>query len=177
MKKLISYFLVILISWQIIGFVGYFEISHYKLKKEIKGLLKRGVPKDELVIFSFDKKELSKLVWLKKNEFRLSEDLFDVVRKKELPNGKTRMECISDDQEKILFSSLQQGISNNLNDDSKSNGVPTLVKILSFPVIVPQQISLICNQEQVRKQNQFYYYSEYFESVYLFLETPPPNIS
>ena len=172
-----SYFLLVLVTWQIIGFVGYFEISHYKLKKEIKGLLKRGVPKDELVVFSFNEMEISQLVWLKKNEFRLGDDLFDVVRRKEMSNGQIRMECISDEQEEVLFSSLQQSISNNLNDESDSNSVLTLFKILSVPAIVPHQPEIKSNKDFVLNNDQCFEYAEYFESVYPALETPPPIIS
>lgn len=139
MRKLVSYSLFFLFTWQIIGFVGYFEFSHYHLKKEIKTLLKQGVPKDELVYFSFDQKQMQELVWLKKNEFDLHGNLFDVVRRS-TSNGKTHMECISDKQETILFTHLEESVSMNLGDDHHPTPISNWMKLLHFPVQITENI-------------------------------------
>ena len=134
MRKLVSFSLFLLIAWQIIGFVAYFEFTHYQLKKEIKLVLKQGVPKNKLVIFEFDTNQLEELIWLKKNEFNFQGNLFDVVRSHETAEGKTYMECISDTQETQLFKKLSQTVSINLGDDQNPTPLSNWLKTLHFPL-------------------------------------------
>lgn len=173
MRKLVSYSLFFLFTWQIIGFVGYFEFSHYRLKKEIKTLLKQGVPKDELVYFSFDQQQLKELVWLKKNEFDLNGNLFDVVRRR-TSNGKTHMECISDKQETILFAHLEESVSMNLGDDHHQTPISNWMKILHFPIQIsenPIEQSII-NLDSLHEDVFGYLPNSSLKSVRI--ETPPP---
>lgn len=135
MRKLISYILVLFMTWQIIGFVGYFEFSYYLLKKDIKKLLKEGVPEDELVYFEFSKKEMNNLIWIKKNEFKLNGNMYDVVRTKPTKD-KFILECVSDTQETILFAKLDQTISKNLGNKKGGGPVSKWLKLLHTPVIV-----------------------------------------
>jgi hypothetical protein len=133
-RKLVSFGLLIVFVIQIIGFVGYFEFAHYNLKKEIKTQLKQGVSKDQLALFDFNANQMKKLVWLKKNEFDLDGNLYDVVRKSN-KNGITHLECISDKQEKILFAKLDQNVSSNLSDDNQQKPMSSLLKLLQTPAL------------------------------------------
>lgn len=174
MRKLVTFGLFILFTWQIIGFVGYFEISHARLKKEIKTLLKQGVPKDELVYFEFDDKQLKDLIWLKKNEFDLNGNLFDVVRSHRLENGKTYLECISDKKETILFAKLGQSVAMNLGDDSHPTPLSNWLKILHFPVI---SVNYSIEAETIfpnEIQKDFYSYQSIQSIKSIRIETPPP---
>jgi hypothetical protein len=137
-RKTVQYILLFLFIWQIVGFVTYFEISHFKLKKEIKLLLKQGVPEDELVYFDFTDDEMNDLIWLKKNEFNLNGNLFDVVRKSKDKNGVNHLECISDKKETILFARLNQTISQNLGDDKSQTPISNWMKLLKVPNHLPQ---------------------------------------
>lgn len=143
MRKTIQYILLFIFIWQIVGFVSYFEISHYKLKKEIKLLLKQGVPDDELVFFEFTDAEMSDLIWLKKNEFDLNGNLFDVVRKSKTQDGINHLECISDKQETILFARLNQTISQNLGDENRQTPISNWMKLLKVPSHLSQEKSSI----------------------------------
>lgn len=176
-RKLISYSLFLLMTWQIIGFVCYFEITHYFLKKEIKLLLKQGVPKDELVIFEFEEAKMSELIWLKKNEFDLNGNLFDVVRRYEKTDGSTYMECISDEQETDLFSQLERGITSNMGNEDHPTPLSNWFKILNFPLIESSgaiEISFMCISELNR---HFFNYKTKTSNEVFTIDSPPPQYS
>jgi hypothetical protein len=164
------------LTFQIIGFVGYFEFAHYQLKKEIKSQLKQGVTKDKLVIFDFDAKQIKKLVWLKKNEFDLNGNLFDVVRKSN-SNGITHLECISDKQEKVLFAKLNQNVSSNLSDDNQHKPISNWFKLLqtpALPIRVFDTKNLIYFKEY---PIETFNYLDYLSMKFIQIVSPPPQLS
>lgn len=175
MRRSIQYCLLILFVWQIVGFVGYFEFSHYHLKKEIKTLLKQGVPKEELVIFEFTPEQMSELIWLKKNEFDLNGNLYDVVRKHTGRDGKIHMECISDKKEKVLFAHLGQNISMNMGDEKHPTPVSNWMKILQLPALSVFQnaIEPVIISFEVTIIPQFFYLPMHSEKSVL-IDSPPP---
>lgn len=176
-RKLISYLLFGLMTWQIIGFVGYFEFSHFKLKKEIKSLLKKGVPKDELVQFTFSKSEINNLTWLKKNEFQYQDSLYDVVRTAKTKNGKITFECISDSQEKVLFARLGQTISNNLGNDDHQTPVSNWFKLIKLPFLSNSQFIEVAFENKSSKNVQLSEFLKFFQSIYSEIDSPPPQFS
>jgi hypothetical protein len=164
-------------TWQIIGFVGYFEFSHSKLKKEIKSLLKKGVPKEDLVKFTFSETEISNLTWLKKNEFQYQDSLYDVVYTTKHKNGLTSFECISDSQEKVLFARLGQTISNNLGDDDHQTPVSNWFKLIKLPYLsVSTDISLVAFMDNSKIEN-YSFYTKHFQTISFSIDSPPPQIS
>ena len=175
MRKLVSYSLFFLVAWQIIGFVAYFEFSHYHLKKEIKLVLKQGVPRNKLVIFEFDKNQLEELIWLKKNEFKYQGNLFDVVRSHETAEGKTYMECISDTQETLLFKKLEQTVSINLGDDRDPTPLSNWLKTLHFPLILAFFELKIPNFDTTSLPKPAFHFEESVLHITAKIESPPPE--
>lgn len=173
MRKLAGILLLSMMLWQIIGFVGYFEYSHYIVKKHIKKQLKEGVPSSELVHFTFTEKELSRLTWIKKHEFELNGSLFDIVRKTRSKLG-YQLECISDKQETVLFAGLGKKIAGNLSDQDTSPGVVTWLKMLQSPS-VPLSFPLVVlsSSEYLRVKHSYHYL---FSVISDFVDTPlqPP---
>ncbi len=175
MRKFIQYCLLFVFIWQIVGFVGYFEFSHSTLKKEIKTLLKKGVPKDQLVIFNFSAEELDELIWLKKNEFDLDGNLFDVVRRHTKKDGTVYMECISDKKEKELFAHLGENISLNMGDQKHPTPVSSWMKILQLPAVPVSndQFDLEYTFFELSEKGQFYYLPMDSQKS-VFILSPPP---
>ena len=164
-------------TWQIIGFVGYFEFSHSKLKKEIKSLLKKGVPKEDLVQFTFSETEINNLIWLKKNEFQFQDSLYDVVYSTKHKNGLITFECITDSQEKVLFARLGQTISNNLGDDDHQTPVSNWFKLIKLPYLsVSTDISLIAFIDNSKIEFNCFY-TNFFQSIPFSIDSPPPQVS
>jgi hypothetical protein len=175
MRKCFGWCFLLLFSWQLVGYVVFFEWKHTRIKKEIKSLLKRGVPPEELVDFHFNTSQIERLKWLKKNEFEWNNQLFDVVQSFTGCDGITHFRCISDTQEKVLFKDLNKHIASNLQDDSQNSTVLKLVKVLlidrfEFPdptieVYLPE-----------RRQDCFVYLSK-LSSPFIPIHTPPPNLN
>ena len=175
MRKLVSYSLFFLVVWQIIGFIAYFEFSHYQLKKEIKLVLKQGVPRNKLVIFEFDKNQLGELIWLKKNEFNYQGNLFDVVRSHVTTEGKTYMECISDTQETQLFKKLDQTVSINLGDERNPSPLSNWLKTLHFPLSFAFFEIKIPNFNSTYLQKPNFHFEELILRTTGEIESPPPE--
>jgi len=164
-------------TWQIIGFVGYFEFSHSKLKKEIKSLLKKGVPKEDLVQFTFTETEINNLTWLKKNEFQYQDSLYDVVYSTKHKNGLTTFESISDSQEKVLFARLGQTISNNLGDDHHQTPVSNWFKLIKLPYLSGSKDISIVTFIDNSKIEYYSFYTNLFQSICFSIDSPPPQYS
>ena len=159
------------------GFVGYFEFSHSKLKKEIKRLLKKGVPKEELVQFTFTAEEISELTWLKKNEFQFQGNLYDVVYSAKHKNGRTTFECISDSQEKVLYALLGQTISNNMGDDDHQTPVSNWFKLIKLPYLsVSADYFPVVYIDKI-KLEYCSIYTNHFQSINFSIDSPPPKVS
>ena len=176
-RKVVQYILLSLFIWQIVGFVAYFEFSHIKLKKEIKLLLKQGVPDNELVSFKFSNTELEQLIWLKKNEFNLNGNLFDVVERYKSSDGTTHMRCISDKKETILFARLEQTISQNLGDEQSQTPISNWMKLLKIPTCFSQNSFLIKLLDFQQKEFSSIPCRNNYSLVSTKILSPPPQIS
>ena len=106
--------------WQIVGFFSYFEISQFKIRKEIKKVIKHSVPSNQLKVLCFSKLEQQKIVWINSHEFRYNGRLYDVIHKKSLSGG-VIFRCLDDRQETKLFEKLNQTTSFNLVNRSDKN--------------------------------------------------------
>jgi hypothetical protein len=164
-------------TWQIIGFVGYFEFSHFKLKKEIKSLLKKGVPKEDLVQFTFTETEINHLTWLKKNEFQFQDNLYDVVYTTKHKNGLITFECISDSQEKVLFARLGQTVSNNMGNDDHQTPVSNWFKLIKLPYLFAWKDISIVTFIDKSKVEYCSFYLNHFQSICFSVDSPPPQVS
>jgi hypothetical protein len=172
-RSYLSILIVFLMLWQIIGFFGYFEFSHHRIKKEIKKQIKEGVPAQQLVHFSFTEKELNQLTWIKSHEFKLNGSLFDVVRKKKTTDG-YHLECISDKQETVLFANLERMVNSDLNDQHENPGLACWIKLLSSPLLsFTGDFTLKINGFTAREFHRFNYkYS--IISFFVDVPTEPP---
>lgn len=110
-----AFFLLLILSNTFV-FVGYFEYSQAKIKKQLKTHLKQGVNREALTDFEFSPSEIAALTWIKKKEFKIGSNYYDIVWKKTLPNGKILLSCINDTQETQLFKHLTEKIQFALSD-------------------------------------------------------------
>ena len=81
MRRIFSILVLLIVTWQTIGFFTCFEWEHYHIRKDIKCALKHSVPENQLKEFDFTVKEIKNLTWIKTHEFKLNGRFYDVIKK------------------------------------------------------------------------------------------------
>ncbi len=176
MRKLISFGLLFLFLWQIGGYLIEFQCETSRIRKEIKKLTKEAVPRNQLVHFRFSQEEINALTWVKIHEFRLKGHFYDVVWRKKLENGKIELQCVSDDQETVLFEKLDQYVSANLANQNPDKPLKNWSKIF-FGNYLPCETfpNAIWEDYFVDIKESDFLYRSSFSELHAFIETPPPN--
>ena len=165
-----------LFLWQIGGYVIEFQLESGRIRKEIKKLTKEAVPLNQLVYFQFSNKEIQSITWTKKNEFKKDGHFYDVVWRHDLKGGLVEFQCVSDDQETVLFEKLDQHVSANLANQNTDKPLKNWSKIF-FGNYIPCETNSHAIWENYfddKKESDFLY-SGSFSELHLFIETPPPN--
>jgi len=166
--------LFLLLVIQLIGFTAYFEVSHYLIRKEVKSIIKQGVPEENRVIFTFTSAQMNALQWVKKNEFRLGKRMYDVIETKTLANGTTELQCISDIQEERLFVNLSFSVGRNMGDDQHSTPYTTLFKIIQTPALLNEQPAIVEVAHILQNLAQYFtYIAPVSEEFRRSMEQPP----
>jgi hypothetical protein len=178
MRRLISFGLLFLFLWQIGGYILEFQLESSRIRKEIKKLTKEAVPKNQLLIFQFSAKEIKSLTWVKSYEFRKDGHFYDVVWKKDIENGKIEFQCVSDDQETLLFEKLDQYVSANLVNSNPDKPLKNWSKLF-FGNYLPNDYTpnfILYNSILIENPTHFEYISSLSEQ-HLIIETPPPIVT
>jgi hypothetical protein len=132
LKRAIAIAFLIIFTFSMVGFFLVFKIQQYQVRKEIKHLIKNGLPETQLVQININSRNQSELKWEDENEFRYQGAMYDVVRIEKKDDSTIIYYCVSDEQETILFANLDEQVKKNM--DSKNNGInpiKNLFKILS----------------------------------------------
>jgi len=172
-KHLVAVFLF-LVMWQLIGISSWFELSRRAIRKEIKTQIKAGVPEKDLIQFLFKSTRLKKLVWIKKNEFRLNGRLYDVVHRVIHSDGTVTLKCIDDLHEKELFAKLGESTADNLGNDQYPTPLYFCVEQLFSPIVNNVFGGFLLPALFRNSRNHEYYYLSQSYSVFLEEESPPP---
>jgi hypothetical protein len=173
-RKLLPFVLLGLILFQLLGFTVYFSFEKAKIQKQLKSYLKEGVPKDQLKHFVFSATELKALNWIKRNEFKIGENYYDVVWKKTDKNGLFNLECVDDKQETKLFKQLAHYVDFNLGNKQAGDPIKVWFSYLNQPLIcnTSENISFVKINSF---QTHYFAYSHFYEAVGQKIPSPPPN--
>jgi len=112
-----------------------FKAYEIKYKREVKELIKAGIPKDELVLFAFHKnifnEEIRNFRWVKKNEFRYNNEMFDIISSK-LNGDSVYFYCYRDMKESGLFARLDDYLNKYMHDNpEKDKELQTILNSLN----------------------------------------------
>lgn len=104
-------------------------------KKEVKHLIKKGIPHENLILLKFHEtvteKEPVNFIWTKKNEFRFRSEMYDII-KRELKNDTIYFYCYHDLKESGLFANLDKQVSDYLaGNPDKSDNIKSTFNLLN----------------------------------------------
>ena len=154
-----------------------FKAYEIKYKKEVKQLIKAGIPKDELVKFSFHKnifnEGIKNFKWMKINEFRYKNEMFDIISSK-LKGDSVYFFCYRDVKESGLFAKLDDYVNRYMNDNpEKGKELQTILISLNTFYLTDEIIFNHCS---------FPYERDYFSNYILLtpqefysINIPPPK--
>lgn len=175
MRRIFSILVLLIITWQIVGFFTYFEWEHYHIRKDLKRALKQSVPENQLKNFDFTNKEVKNLTWIKSNEFKLNGRFYDVVERTSVKNG-FHFKCIDDFQETQLFKNLEESTAYNLSNSSSSSPLKHWLKLLKTPLELEEFCSLnipVVLNVDLKKKHFFHYKAIYYLAFLHSVYTPP----
>lgn len=117
MKNSVAIIFIILFFLITGGRYTVFKLQQKAIRKEIKTQIKQGVPEKSLSHIFLTNSNCPQLKWKHDHEFELNGVFYDVVRKVIVENG-IIYHCITDKQETLLFTNLQ----NEVNKELQRNG-------------------------------------------------------
>lgn len=177
LKRVFAYLFLAVFIYTSVGFYGTFIIQQRQTRKEIKRLIKQGVPEEKLTKLSFDPSsdEYKQLVWVKKNEFRYNGQMFDIVRQSTDENGIIHYACINDKQEEMLFANLDDYID---NDQLPSSGKQKKVNDIFKKLINYHSVFQKCSMDKgVANEFLYPFLSFATSNTSEDIPTPPPRFS
>ncbi|HRI46724.1 MAG TPA: hypothetical protein PK559_06455 [Ignavibacteriaceae bacterium] len=152
-----------------------FKSLEVKYKREIKTLIKSGIPEDKLIEFVFHKsivdKEIKNFKWVKNYEFRYEGEMYDIIRTKVIGDS-IYYSCFHDLKESALFSNLHKHLLDFISTN-KANKKEILNIIHDYSkYYVSHDISFLTvfSAIQFSTINYFNIKPKIFEII-----SPPPN--
>lgn len=121
MNRFISWSILLLFLVNTGGFYYIFKIKEYRIKKEIKSKIKKGVPEDELKTFVISEANKHEFEWEHSKEFEYHGKMYDVVYRSKHSDGSEILKCVSDDQETALFKHLDKCLQQHLAANNHGN--------------------------------------------------------
>ena len=119
MRRSFALVFLFLYLYNIAGYLAVFSVLQYRIRTEVKKMIKESVPQSELIQFAFYTSSLERgdyhLQWTKENEFRHAGSMYDIVRS-HISGDSTYFLCVNDVQEDHLFASLDSHVQRHMGD-------------------------------------------------------------
>ena len=177
MKKIVSHSLLFLFILQLAGLAVFFEFEHYQLKKEVRHLIQKKIPIQNLTLLKFTSTENSKLIWHDAKEFEWKNKLFDVVRFKKLSDDTYCYYVFSDIQEDSLMAKINQTVSQNFPNEKQPTPVSKVLKVFKTPLFFENTPVQNIEGNFISKISAIFNYTDLFSTSEQKIELPPPEIS
>lgn len=173
LKKALSIFLLTAFLFDLFGYLPLFKIAQYKIRKEIKTLLKERVPENELCVITIPVRELKDIDWKREGkEFKRNGTMYDIVSYK-TENDVIHYYCVNDEQETKLFVHLEETVNQQMNNDKSPIGktAKNLLKLFKY-ISRENAILAMANSSP---QSTVFDYCFFYPPVFIEIPSPPPN--
>ncbi|HZH86676.1 MAG TPA: hypothetical protein VFD77_05115 [Brumimicrobium sp.] len=136
MRKRIPILFILALTLPFIGVYGWLKFEKSAVRKSVKHRLMEGIPKDELIQFTFAKQDTSILLdWKHSKEFEYQGEMYDIV-KRYYSDDSVKYDLWWDHEETALNKKLAQLtnslINQNPQEQSKTNYLAFVNKTMLF---------------------------------------------
>ncbi len=174
MKRTIAILLSVIILFQLTGFLIVFKVKQQAIRKEIKHLIKNGVPQNELIAIEFNSSNKLDFDWKHSREFSYKGSMYDIVRTDTINQNTFLFYCVNDIQEKQLFANLDKMVSSCFSEQSKQKDKHIdFSQLLTLKYLAPD-IGLLFS-----KNNSLFFRANYlnhqYQSPFILSSEPPPQ--
>ncbi len=174
MKRTIAILLSVIILFQLTGFLIVFKVKQQAIRKEIKHLIKNGVPQNELIAIEFNSSNKLDFDWKHSREFSYKGSMYDIVRTDTINQNTFLFYCVNDIQEKQLFANLDKMVSSCFSEHSKQTDKHIdFSQLLTLKYLAPD-IGLLFS-----KNNSLFFRVNYldhqYQSPFILSCEPPPQ--
>ncbi|KAF5075313.1 hypothetical protein DSECCO2_172600 [anaerobic digester metagenome] len=166
---------MLLLSLSLNGTAYYFlfRLQQERIRKEIKMMIKAGVPDGELSVIRHTAENSEDFHWIHSREFRYRGVMYDVVRSEKAADGATLLHCVTDHQETLLFANL------DLMTKSQAARHPAHSKAIHFYSLLMGGLFTPPDAEYIRPDSGFMildaFYLIFYQQPGIFIDAPPPQ--
>ncbi len=175
MRRIFSFLLLTIFTWQLIGFFVYFKWEQFLVRKEIKKEIKQNLPQNEFQSFHFTFKEFKDLTWINDHEFKMNGRMYDVVKKKKNDLGYS-VSCIDDIQETVLFAKLDEATASNMSNQPEKSPFKSCMKIFKTNFIVNDYQNDSFEEILFVSKKEFFHYNFLYAQFKIAAQLQPPQI-
>jgi hypothetical protein len=159
-----------MLAYHMVGglMTNYVQIA--SIRSEVKQRLKAGVPAAELTQIYVSTKRSFEITWVKEGkEFIYNGKMYDVVSSTKDPNGYT-YQCVTDEQEDVLFAQLDELVSKATHSKKRSDLVQKIVEYLAT------EENRIGISNPIHLQLKYSSVTAKLSTVAIDVSTPPPDL-
>jgi hypothetical protein len=173
-KRTIAILLSVIILFQLTGFLIVFKVKQQAIRKEIKHLIKNGVPQNELFAIEFNSSNKLDFDWKHSREFSYKGNMYDIVRTDTINQSTFLFYCVNDIQEKQLFANLDKMVSSCFSEQSQQTDKQIdFSQLLTLKYLAPNVYLLFY------KSNSLFFRANYlnhqYQSPFILSCEPPPQ--
>lgn len=148
MRNRIPILFILALILPFVGIYGWLKFEKRAIQKSVKRQLMEGIPKDELIQFTFAKSDTATLLnWIHGKEFEFQGEMYDIVTRYYSPDS-VKYDLWWDHEETELnrkLASLTNALINqNPNEQSKSNYLNFVIR------------NIYCENDKIVLESPFY---------------------
>ncbi|HWB63910.1 MAG TPA: hypothetical protein VG603_10395 [Chitinophagales bacterium] len=172
MKKIVALFMLLVLAYNMAGFLVIYKILQFKLREKIQADLKWHQSYGTLSVFSSNQGiKSTDFELLGHDEISHNGRMYDIV-KIEKKDGKTIFYCLSDEQETSLLQKMSGDIIKNTSPDHRGSRSQFLKVLLGFYMLPDngQAVKIPALSQKPASATETTQ-----KPPYLFLHFPPPK--
>jgi hypothetical protein len=132
MRRFFALVFLFLYLYNIVGYLAVFSVVQYRIRSEVKKMLKANLPDNQLQHLSFHTASLQRgtytLQWVEDHEFRFRGQMFDIVSTIVIGDTTTFI-CLNDVQEERLNDQLAGHVQQQMEDTGASSKLDAFKEI------------------------------------------------